>query len=228
MRLLIVSDGEILARSIRGILNDVNPTLVTTNRIDEACNLLQTDIFDMVLLDLDMLSGRARQVLEDCPPTIFTMAIGSQASKAGILSAIQAGATDFVLKPLDPLLFKLRVGMARAQPPLSRKPQVTFGRLTFNVVHNSIELDGHFLSLTPKESTVLLALMRRGGSPVNKEFISRSIATEEEYASNAAIEVCVHRLRRKLVDAGVTIETVRGVGYALQLQAPASTSRPHS
>ena len=69
-------------------------------------------------------------------------------------------------------------------------------------------------------------LPRRGSSPVNKEYISRLIGGDEEYASNAAVEVSIHRLRRKLVDADVAIETIRGVGYALRIKNGSPVENP--
>ncbi len=216
MRILILSDTDLLTRTVSGILNDVHPVVVTTSRIEEACERLLTEVFDLFVLDLDMHSHAPLKVFQDCPPSVFSLAVASESAKSKIHQAIQAGATDFIVRPFDPPLFRLRIGMAVAHPPEPSRAGLSFGRLTFNVAHNSIELDGNFLALSPNESAVLLALMRRSGAPVSKDFISRSIAGDAEYASNTAVEICIHRLRKKLAGAGVSITTVRGIGYALR------------
>ena len=216
MKLLLISDSEMIAQNISGILSEQKPILVRADRAREACDLLSMDEFDLVILDLDLLGDKAQNVLRDCPPEAFTLALANRTDKQKVLEAIKAGASDFIMKPLDATLFRLRIGMALAHPKDQSRDEISFGDLMFNVTDGSIEFDGERLSLTPTENTLLLALMRRGGALVNKEFLSRSLCQSDDWMSNSAVEVYVHRLRRKLCKTRVKIETVRGLGYVLQ------------
>ncbi len=208
-----------LRQTIGGILIDSHPILVVAESAWEACELLLIDEYDLILLDLDLLQESANSVLQDCPSSTFTLALGSPASKEKILDAIKSGASDFALQPLDAALFRLRIGMALANSVAVQENWIKFGCLTFDVTNSSVLLAGEQLALTPTERRLLLALMRRGGSLVNKQFLSRAISIETDWSSNSAVEVYIHRLRRKLESSDVQIRTVRGLGYALHLSS---------
>ncbi|MBU2531565.1 MAG: response regulator transcription factor [Alphaproteobacteria bacterium] len=206
-----------MAQSISAFLHEQRPVLVTTNQPQEAIELLLVETFDLLILDLDQLGGTAVTILKSCPPMTVSLVLGSKALKDEILRTIKAGASDFALKPLDGSLFKARVGMALAKISDSPRERITFGDLLFDVTGGGVELNGTRLALTPTENALLLTLMRRAGAPVTKDFLSQSICQDDDWVSHTAIEVYIHRLRRKMQDSIVKIETRRGLGYALQL-----------
>jgi two-component system response regulator TctD len=73
------------------------------------------------------------------------------------------------------------------------------------------------LSLTPREAAVLEVLIRREGQAVSKERLLEGTYGFEDEVNLSAIEVIIHRLRRKLEGSGVTVATLRGLGYLLRL-----------
>lgn len=92
-----------------------------------------------------------------------------------------------------------------------------FGRLAFDSETRNFTLDGKMLALTPRERAALSALVQRYGVPVPKSQLFDKVFDMQSDAGPDAIEVVIHRLRKKLADSGTTIVTVRGLGYMFKL-----------
>ena len=73
--------------------------------------------------------------------------------------------------------------------------------------------------LTPREHAVLRALIQRSGEPMSKQDIVERVFGDEHDVNPEAIEVLVHRLRKRLSDSPVRITTLRGLGYLLECVA---------
>ena len=94
------------------------------------------------------------------------------------------------------------------------------GRLTFDVKGRRAFVDGIPVELSARELAVLEVLMSRAGRVVNKDDMMQSLYEWRADVGQNAIEVYVHRVRKKLLDADVRIRTVRGLGYLLEAGAP--------
>jgi len=94
--------------------------------------------------------------------------------------------------------------------------RLTFGAIALDISARRAFLDDQPLDLPRRELHILEVLMTRQGSILNKEQIIDRISDFEEDLSPSAIEIYVSRLRKKLEPAGITIRTVRGVGYSLE------------
>jgi two-component system OmpR family response regulator len=95
--------------------------------------------------------------------------------------------------------------------------RVKHGRLCFDRVGRTAELSGARLDLSARELALLELFLQRPGQLVGKEQLVHHLCEWSEEVSSNAIEVYVHRLRKKLAPGGVRISTVRGVGYCLEM-----------
>jgi two-component system, OmpR family, response regulator TctD len=77
-------------------------------------------------------------------------------------------------------------------------------------------LDHEPLTLTPREHAVLRTLIQRSGEPLSKQEILDRVFSDEQDVQPDVVEVLVHRLRKRLHDTGVSIRTLRGLGYVLE------------
>ena len=93
---------------------------------------------------------------------------------------------------------------------------VELGALSFDSISRHFTLAGASLSLTPRERAVLETLLQRVGRPVAKAALAESVFGFEDEANPNAIEIYVHRVRKKLQGSGVGIATLRGLGYVLR------------
>ena len=88
------------------------------------------------------------------------------------------------------------------------------------------QVRGDALALSPREHAVLRALIQRSGEAINKQQIIDRVFQGESDVNLEIIEVLVHRLRKKLVGTGAQIVTLRGLGYSLEEDGPAT--EPHA
>ena len=220
MRLLIVEDDRELSQALVAAFARISVHCDHAATVADAEALIGTMAYTLVVLDLGLpdddglaMLRRLRSAGETVPVIILTARGDSQTRIGGL----RGGADDFMVKPF--LFDELH---ARVEAVLRRQGryvenQMTFGSLVFDVGSREATIDGTRLSLSAREADMLEPLLRRSGHVVPKRFLEDQLfGTSETFGSNA-IEVYVHRLRRKIETSvsGLSIVTVRGVGYML-------------
>ncbi|MGP1614809.1 MAG: winged helix-turn-helix domain-containing protein, partial [Pollutimonas bauzanensis] len=95
-------------------------------------------------------------------------------------------------------------------------PRMECGSLVYDSESRAFSLDGAILHLTPREHAALAVLVTRSGMPVEKSQLFNRVFEHDSDSSPDAIEVVLHRLRKKLAGSDVRIVTVRGLGYMLE------------
>jgi two-component system, OmpR family, response regulator TctD len=182
--------------------------------------ILQEKSFDLILLDLSLpqLDGlevlrrlRARSV---STPVLILTARGTVEER---VAGLNAGADDYLPKPFDLDELEARaVALLRRTKSASSADVLRFSDLSFTAHDGAFYLAGELLSLSPREHKLLIALIEKAGSVVRKEALFSAVFAGNEDANMEAIEVCVHRVRKKLHQSSVTIQTMRGLGYLLK------------
>lgn len=183
---------------------------------------LRTDDHDALILDLGLpgLDGygvlnRLRARDERLPILILT----ARDSLDERVRALHAGADDFLAKPfaLAELEARLHALVRRARG--MEHPRMACGPLVFDALKKQFTLAGEALALSPREQAVLRVLIQRSGEPLSKQQILERVFSDDEDVHPEAVEVFVHRLRKRLEHSGVRIVTLRGLGYALEAAA---------
>lgn len=227
--LLIVEDDELLRDGLSDQLTQAGFRSTTAEDGAQALTLLETEAFDGVVLDLGLprIDGltvlrRLRQKLPALPVLILTARDGIEDRVAGL----NAGADDYLTKPFnrDELLARLQAMLRRARlpafdpgAPAGEPPQS--GGLRLDTAQPRAWLGNEAIDLTQREWELLGLLLRHSGQVVSREAVLATWQAGGEsggLASNA-LEVYVHRLRRKLAGAPLTIRNIRGLGYMLEV-----------
>lgn len=222
MRLLIVEDDPLIADGLIRAMRAAGHAVDHTDSGMAADQALAQYPYDLVILDLGLprLDGldvlrRLRGRGSATPVLVLTARDGLDDRVAGL----DAGADDYLPKPFDlpELEARVRALLRRQQPSLGARAQL--GELTIDVAGRSVFHGSRRVDLSSREFGVLEVLLRRAGRVVSKDQLLESLTGWDEDVGPNAIEVYVHRLRRKLEPGGVHIRTVRGLGYLLDKSA---------
>ena len=222
MRILIAEDDAILAGGLRHTLRRSGYAVDWVKNGGEADAALGTHEFDLLILDISLPKLSGFEVLKRLRarnsrlPVLLLTALGSVDDR---VRGLDAGADDYLAKPFQLAELEARA-RALTRRGMSGVPTlVKHGRLTFDQVGRVAELDGQRLELSARELGLLELLLQRPGQLVHKNQLVDHLCEWGEEVSTNAIEVYVHRLRKKLSPGGVKISTVRGVGYCLESPA---------
>jgi len=219
MRFLIAEDDATLADAVSQTLRQQAYTVDIASTGTIALHALRQEHFDLLILDIGLpgLDGfevlrRTRSGGSRIPVLVLT----ARDAVEDRVQGLDLGADDYMVKP-----FALAELTARVRALLRRGESATGSR----VVHGPLEIDksgqrawlhGEPLELSPREWTVLQALLHRVERVVTKELIIQEIAGWNGELTLNAVEVYVSRLRAKLEPAGIHIRTVRGFGYMME------------
>lgn len=232
--LLIEDDAELAHWLVRALSSSPAAERPRVEWADDGrlgASRLAAERFDCVVLDLQLpgMSGmeflRRMRAGDDRTPVLVLTASGGLDQR---VEALMGGADDFLAKPfaIEELEARLHALVRRSRG--GDQPRLRCGDLVFDLGSRRFQLAGSDLALTPREHAALRALIQRSGEPVAKRELTDRVFEGESDAGPDAIEVVIHRLRKKLVASGVAIVTSRGLGYLLSEQPAAGSEGQRS
>lgn len=219
MRILIAEDDAILADGLTHSLREGGYAVDRVSTGIEADAALTTGEFDLLILDLGLPKMGGLEVLRRLrsrgsrvPVLILTGFDGVSDRVRGL----DMGADDYLAKPFALAELGARVRALTRRGHFAAGTTLRHGDLSYDRVGKVAELSGQILDLSARELALLEIFLQRPGRMVSKEGIVDLLCEWGNELSNNAVEVYIHRLRRKLEPGGVKITTVRGLGYCLE------------
>jgi DNA-binding response OmpR family regulator len=227
MRILVVEDEQKVADALREGLEDERYDVVVERTGEGAFFRVNTETFDVVLLDLT-LPGRdgleilraLRQRRMETPVLVLT----ARDSLDDRVTGLDAGADDYLVKPFAfaELLARIRALVRRGR--VAEAPRLAVGDLEMDLVTRKVLRGGRPVDLTVREFELLEFLMRYQSQVVSRETLARDVWKETARTTplDNVIDVHIARLRRKvdLEHSVKLIHTVRGVGFMLREGEP--------
>ena len=220
MRLLIVEDNKELADALVAAFARHEIRCDVASTAGDAQLLIETTSYAAVVLDLGLpdedglvLLRRLRAQKRTEPILVLTARGEGEMRVLGL----ESGADDYIVKPfLFPELHARISAVLRRQGGYVEHLLIT-GNLTLDTRTREVRVDGNPLDLSMREIELLELLMRRSGHVLSKHAIEDQLFGAGDTLGSNAVEVYVHRLRRKLEDgaAAAKLQTVRGIGYML-------------
>ena len=218
MRILIVEDNEALADSISVALRKAGFAVDILDNGEDAEVVLSSQDFDAAILDLNLPGKDGLDVLKTVrargrrtPVLVLTARQGVEDRVAGL----DLGADDYLCKPFELKELEARVRALLRRSQGTAAPVVAIGALSLDTVGRRLYVGELPVDLSRRELGVLEIMMIKAGKVVSKEQIAEHLFDFDEEVGLNAIEIYVHRLRKKIGDAAV-IRTIRGLGYLLE------------
>ncbi len=224
MRILIVEDEIHLAEALTQILKKNNYTVDAVNDGKSGLDNALSDIYDLIILDIMLPEMDGITVLKNIrkeglsTPVILLTARGEVSDK---VIGLDSGADDYLAKPFatEELLARIRAA-SRRKGEVLQDNTLKFGDIELNKANLKLSKGGKEIKLILKESELLELLILRKSSITSKEVVIEKLWGFDSEAEHNNVEVYVSFLRKKLsfLDSSVAINTIRGVGYVLEVK----------
>ena len=218
MRILLAEDDEVLSDGISKSLRQLGYAVDHVDSGEDASHALASVQFDLVILDLGLPKLDGLQVLQQLRARGDSIPVLIVTARDGLhdrVTGLDLGADDYITKPFDLPELEARVRALLRRRQLGNPVELIFGPIRFDTVGHRVTISDQPVELSARELAVLELLLQRAGRVVNKEQLIEYMYGWDEEVSHNAIEVNMHRLRKKLEPAGVNIRTIRGLGYLL-------------
>jgi two-component system, OmpR family, response regulator len=219
MRILIVEDDLVMADGLKHSLMQSSYAVDLANNGEAADSILAYQTFDLVLLDLGLpkLSGfevlkRLRARGSKTPVLILT----ANDALDDRVKGLDLGADDYLSKPFELAELEARVRALIRRGQAGGSAILALGKLQLDTANHAATYNNASLNLSARELAVLEILMLKAGKVVSKEQMLEKLCSFDEDISDNALEVYLHRLRKKLDHSDINIRTIRGLGYLIE------------
>ncbi|MEY3286710.1 MAG: response regulator [Rubrivivax sp.] len=219
MRILIAEDDQVLADGLLRTLRGNGYAVDHVASGSEADAALSTQEFDLLILDLGLPRLHGFDVLKklrargSATPVLILTAADSVEQR---VKGLDLGADDYMAKPFSLQELEARVRALARRGMGVASNVIKHGPLTFDTTGRVAYIHDTMVELSARELGLLEVLLQRAGRLVSKDQLVERLCEWGDEVSNNAIEVYIHRLRKKIEQGPIRIATVRGLGYCLE------------
>ena len=220
MRILLVEDDPILADGLIRILARSHHVVTHETNGVRADDLLTAHEYELVILDMGLPDMDGTEILRRLRHRNVKVPVLILTARDKVEDRVQGldyGADDYLAKPFELLELEARIRALLRRGQSATGAILQAGELCLDTVGCRATLHGEALELSARELSVLEILMLRAGRVVSKELLIEQMSDLGEGMSLNAIEVYVHRLRKKIETGNAHIRTLRGLGYLLEI-----------
>lgn len=210
MKILLLEDDDLLADTIKELLETKNFKVDTTPNSLDAEEMTLEKRYDLYLLDVNVQGGMSGFKLAeelrkegDKTPIIFMTALTDIKS---LTRAYDIGIDDYLKKPLDPYELLLRIN---SRMKLNRKDKIEYKHIEYILNEKEIKVESKSISLGNIEQIIIQELLLNIDKTIDKNYLLELMETDNE----VALRVLINKLKKKL---NIEITNIRGIGYKLE------------
>lgn len=215
MKILIVDDEELIRSVIKEYCQSANFETDEASSGKEALKKIQTNDYDLMVLDIMMPEMDGFTMLKELPkdrsiPTIVLSARGEEYDK---LSGFDLGIDDYLTKPFSPkeLIARIKAILSRTSNTLPNL--YTLENLEINFSAHTLKIDNKIVNITPKEFEILTYLIKNKNIAISREQLLSNIWGYDYFGDDRTVDTHIKMLRGNLGKYRDHIITVRGIGY---------------
>ncbi|MEX0971606.1 MAG: response regulator transcription factor [Paracoccaceae bacterium] len=221
MRYLLVEDNMELAEAVCNRLALDGHAVDHATTIAHAQDCLAGATYDLILLDVMLPDGDGRDFLArnraHLETPVIVLTARSQVSDR--VGALDQGADDYITKPFDFSELEARCRAVLRRRGGSARNEITLGAVTFDLLAGTLRRGSETLELRSREIRLFEVFARHPGHILSKSHLMDRLFSYDTSVTENAIEVYVGRLRRRIDTVGLRIETIRGLGYRMDIAA---------
>jgi len=217
--ILLVDDDQRLRELLKDYLNEKNFQVFTSEDFNEAKEILEFFLFDLIILDRMMPTGDGIDLIKHIKkssqtPIIMLTAMGENNEK---IKGLKTGTDDYLSKPFEPEELYLRIeNLLKLYENINQTESlISFGNYIYDTKTNSLQLNNKEVYLTEGENSLLLKLINNKNNTLSREELTDKEFDESELRK---VDVGITRLRQKIEKTPKQpkyIKTMRGKGYML-------------
>lgn len=219
MRILLAEDDDYLAEAISLALRDGGFSVDKVSSGTDADLAVNASTYDLLILDLGLpkMDGLAvLKLLRSRGQPIPVLILTARDSLQDRVTGLDLGANDYLTKPFDLPELEARIRALIRRDFWGNRTVITHGNLQFDTTERQVTVDGQTVDLSARELAMLEILLQRAGRVVTKRQLAEHLSSWEMEVTNNAIEIIIHRLRKKLEPVGLSLRTMRGLGYLVE------------
>lgn len=218
MKILIIEDDIELLNSLADSLKKDGYTVVTAQTGKSALEKYHDDVFNLVLLDINLPDMSGLEVLEQIrkseTPSVYVLILSAKYELDDKVIGLDAGADDYLAKPFSVVELKARIRAILRRTSPNKQVKLQIDDIEINIADRRITKGDTEINLTPKEFLILELLFYNKNTILTPTQISEHIYTDYFDRSSHIINMHIKNIRTKLQNQNL-IETVRGVGFRL-------------
>jgi two-component system OmpR family response regulator len=219
MKILLVEDDAMLSKGLSMAFQETGYAVEVSSDGSEADLFLSTAQYDLVILDLNLPTLDGLEVLRRFRRTGKATPVLILSARDGVknrITGLDLGADDYLAKPFELKELVARVRAILRKNHWGNRNDVEVANLRFDTVDRRVFVNEQYVDLSMRELVILELLLKQAGRVVGKDQLLDELISHGVELSANALEIVVHRLRKKLESFSCPIRTLRGLGYVLE------------